>query len=203
MTARRINVPRIMSKMVEKGYGTNMKRVSKDAGLAETALRDLVTPGRPGFDNPTPRKMKAIGKVLDLTISEMVFELAPPLEIPVIGFVSAGDGWHPVDDDSRETATFVVDDGAIAVHVRGDSMSPVYRSGDLIIAVRRAGANVENLVGLDCVIELKDRQRFVKTISACRKGRCTLRSYMQGFPDMIGADVAWAAPVIWVRRGSR
>lgn len=190
--------------MREKGWGNNMKALSKAAGLGETAVRDLLTPGRRSNTNPTRRVLEGVGKQLDLTVAQMTSEPAPPAVVPVIGIVSAGEGWSPISADSNHTTEFRIDDDAFALEVRGDSMSPVYRDGDMIIAARRAIARSDNLVGLDCVVELIDGRRFVKILAkGSIKGKMTLRSYNVGHKDVEDVTLAWAAPIIWVKRGGR
>lgn len=190
----------IRSRMREKGFGDNMKALSKAAGLGETVVRDLLTPGR--SRNPTQRTLRAVGQQLDLTVAEMVGEPPEPVRVSIIGTVSAGEGWIAVSDGEYETITLDASADAIALRVRGDSMSPAYRDGDLIIGARRATARADNLVGLDSIVELQDGRRFVKIIAkSAVKGCVTLRSYNVGHKDVEDVKLAWVAPVIWVRRG--
>jgi SOS-response transcriptional repressor LexA len=197
-TMSKVNVALIRSRLNEKGYGNNMKGASKAAGLGETALRDLITPGRKGNLNPTMKTLKSVGNLLDLSPTEIMSGVAPPFRVPVIGRVSAGDGWSSVDDDEREEVELSVEDGAFAILVRGESMLPVYRPGDLLIAIRRPGSKIEAMLGLDCIVETVGGERYVKRLAPGSKGRFTLRSYNRG--DIEDVALAWAAPITWVRR---
>lgn len=120
--------------------------------------------------------------------------------IPVIGAVAAGEGWEPFDDELGEIE-LKMDGEAVALEVRGDSMFPVYRNGDLLIGTKRAGPRADNLVGLDCIVMTDDGKRYVKFLSrGSMSGRFHLRSYNPAHRDVENVKIAWAAPIVWVKR---
>jgi hypothetical protein len=198
---RRVDKVKILARMLALGYGDNMKAVSNAAGLGETALRDMLTKGRPGYDNPTPRKLQAIGEVLSLSISEMLLEPSFAPRIAVIGTAHDDGLLKLAAGEAQRAERFEIEEGAVGVQVIGDSMSPIYRDGDLLIGVVRGGAFAENLLGLDCIVELADGRRFVRPVASA--GRVTLKSLDSRAEIIEDAILAWVATIVWVRRGGR
>ena len=196
----RLNRDLFLSRMQELGH--NMKSLSKAAGLGETAARDLLKRS----ENPTQRTLTAFAGALGLTVPELTNDTDRTARIPIVGYVSAGEGWSPVDDESHDVIELSVEGDAIALHVRGDSMIPVYRDGDLLIGIKRSQRRAENVIGLDCIVETTDHRRFVKFLArGSEKGLFCLRSYnpSAGHKDIEDVTLLWAAPIVWVRRGGR
>ena len=88
----------------------------------------------------------------------------------------------------------------ITIEIRGDSMSPVYRSGDKLICRRHLRA-FDNLIGLDCAVLTEDGQGYVKILRrGTRPNRYNLKSYNVAQEDIENVKLAWAAPVVWIKR---
>lgn len=125
--------------------------------------------------------------------------------VSLVGYVGAGEMYYPdptsgpwVGFDEVEAPPGA--DGVCAVRVRGDSMSPVYRDGDLVY-FHRDGLDLERCVGKDCIVQVRNGPAYIKRLERNqRTGRLRLVSY--GNLDPIeNPDVEWAAPVKWVMRG--
>lgn len=154
--------------------------------------------------DPTIDNFLAICKGLGVSPSQLLEEgesFAP--SIAVVGYVSGGEGWTPVDANTAETVELdIARVDTIAVEVRGDSMSPVYRSGDKLICQRHYGPHLDNFIGRDCVIQTRDGDHFIKILKRGTKpNRMTLKSYNPLVDDIEDVAIAWAAPVLWVKRG--
>jgi len=181
-----------------------MKSLSLRAGLHPTTLQSIITKGSsPSIDN-----FISICNALGISPSELLNdEAAPRLSIPIVGFVSAGEGWTPIDNATGPEDKIEFDLGAhdtIGIEVRGDSMSPVYRNGDFLICYRQFGPNADNCIGLDCVVRTADGRSFVKILKrGGRPGRFTLKSYNPMVDDIEDVALSWAAPVAWIRRSAR
>lgn len=125
--------------------------------------------------------------------------------VPLVGFVSAGEEFLPIDDlaqgaghDDVPLSIDVFD--PIAIRVRGSSMSPVYRNGDDIFCSRVRGEDIQRALGRDCVILTKSGAGYIKQLRRERDGRFVLRSYNPAFEDIEGVEIEWVAPVMYIRR---
>jgi transcriptional regulator with XRE-family HTH domain len=128
--------------------------------------------------------------------------------VPLVGFVGAGAEIYPFDDAPLGGGFEMVDappDEArtvVAVEVRGESMFPAYREGDLIYYAREQDFVVDACLGAECVVKLGDGPTLVKTVMrGAEPGRWTLLSY--NAPPIENAHIDWAAPVLWVDKRRR
>jgi phage repressor protein C with HTH and peptisase S24 domain len=189
--------------MAERGL--KAKPLSRAAGLNETYIRDLLQKDV----DPTVSKLSALADTLGLPVSYFFGneEMRSP-GIPVAGYASGGDEWQPLDDgESLPTVDFATldlsDTDAIAIRVRGHSMSPVFRDGDDLICSRRRGADMAKALNCDCVVKTIDNRYFIKQLlKGTSRGSYRLRSYNTSFPDIENAVLEWVAPVIWIKRKS-
>lgn len=125
--------------------------------------------------------------------------------VPVVGYVGGGDEVFPIDDHAMGASQDRVErppgvgPQAVAVRVRGHSMHPAYRDGDLIVYDDEPQA-APRFLGKECVVRLSDGRMYIKVLSPGTKiDRFTLVSY--NAPPIIDAEVEWASPVRWVSRG--
>lgn len=128
----------------------------------------------------------------------------PKRMIPVVGYVGAGAEIFGVDDHAKGAGLDEVElpiDGmsrsTVAVRVRGDSMLPVYRPGDLIFYDRNDNGDLLHLIGKDCVVRLTDGRTFLKELNHSN-GKFWLHSYNS--TPMINVDIEWAAKVAVIKR---
>lgn len=180
-----------------KARGLEMKEASIAAGLGETGIRDMLKRTK----NPGVYTVLAVARMLGKSLSELVEgEDASRQLVPVVGYVAAGELWTPVDD-GVEYETLRVDGGEpIAVRVRGDSMAPVYRHGDLLIGPKRMH-EPERYVGHDCIVMTENGERMLKYLArGTLPRRFNLRSYNPANKDIENVRLAWVAPITWVRR---
>lgn len=127
----------------------------------------------------------------------------PSVEIPLEGYVSAGEGFVPFDDGAFGAVEIDFGGQPIAVEVRGSSMQPVYRSGDRLIGDKREGATeIAQCVNRDCIVMTTQAVGYIKRlVRGSRPGLYTLRSHNADFSDIENVSVMWVAPITWVRRG--
>lgn len=192
---------RLSRLIIERGF--SRKSLSRAAGLGETYLRDVIDIGR----DPGVEKLTIICDLLGVPIEYVLHgDGAVAQRVPIIGAVAgAVESWIPIDDERSEIELTVGGGGApIALEVRGDSMRPAYRPGDIIIASRATSGSFQRLLGLDCVVLTKSGERYVKfLIKGGMRHRFNLRSYATGFDDIENVELEWAAPIMWVRRYQR
>lgn len=125
----------------------------------------------------------------------------PDGRLSLVGYIGAGDKvYHFGIGETRVDvpAPYGVKRG-IAAEVRGSSMLPVYRDGDLVIGKEHMGS-VDELIGRDCFVQVADGPLYLKVLRKGPKGRFNLESYNDS-AIITNQAVEWAAPVAWVKRG--
>ncbi len=197
---------------LQDGGMNRIRELRTAAGMTQSKLAELVgvSPPQMHWLESGQRRLSAemaakIAKNLDCRISDLLecAESAPT--VALVGYVGAGDMYYPDPEVGPWNAIEEVESppgerNVVAVRVRGNSMFPACRNGDLIY-FRRDDARPEDLIGQDCVVALRDGRVYVKTIYAGTKpGRFRLKSYNQEITDMHDQEIEWVAKVLWVRR---
>lgn len=154
---------------------------------------------------PRGNTLRMLADALDTTERALLFGETPwPTRAPVIGEAAGGERWIPAEgaaDTPEMIEIEIADDDPVAVRVRGTSMSPVFRDGDILIAYRGRGLNVRDAIGLDCIVETVGGERYVKILQrGAGPGRFRLRSYHPDYPDIDDIAIAWVAPVALIKR---
>jgi transcriptional regulator with XRE-family HTH domain len=171
------------------------KRLSKVAGLGETAVRDILDKGV----EPRVGTLIKIADALEIPASSLFGS-----QVPVLGKVGAGGS--VAYDETDEPALVDRPPGAVgrlmALQVAGDSMFPVYRDGDVIYVARDHQGVLPEYLGEECAVHTYDGFTFLKTLSlGAQPNRYTLRSF--NAPDMENVEVVWASPVLFVMRNRK
>ncbi len=185
------------------------------SGLARKAGLDPTTFNRSKRISPDGRlrwpSTESVAKVLDATgasLDEFLSLLTSRSEsgssslIPLIGLAQAGAGGYfdengfPKGEGWDEVSFPEIDgDHAYALEVQGDSMQPLYRSGDIIIcspdAAIRRGDRVVVRTAEGEVMAKELRRRTAKTIE--------LASLNPDHEDRVlkASDVVWIARIVW------
>lgn len=151
---------------------------------------------------------KEFAKALDVLDDEIVDTGAHSRTVPLVGFVGAGDLYYP-DPEAGPWVGFDVveappgETGVVAVRVRGNSMAPVYRDGDLLYFAKD-GRPAADFIGEDCIVQVKNGAVYIKVLAkGSRSGRFNLRSYNHETPEIANVEVEWASPIVWTKRGRR
>lgn len=142
----------------------------------------------------------------EMTVGQLRGEEPIAIEVPVRSYVGAGDEIFPFEDDAPAieyvTAPPGLDDAEASI-VRGRSMVPAYHDGDVIFA-RRMAIDPLSLRDEVVVMETKTGKRFLKLIlPGTRKGRFHLVSINPSHPPIEDQQLAWVAPIVWVRKKQR
>lgn len=158
---------------------------------------------------PVARKyQQPLATLAGLTVAEFFHSDEGHRVVPIVGYVSAGDAFTPIEDEDpkarSEHVTIAFDDLAkVAVIVRGDSMVPAYRPGDVIVGTVRSKRDLMNAVGKDCIIRTANGEGYVKRVMRGTKpGLFRLRSYNSAYDDMDDVEIEWAAPIRYIDRRS-
>jgi phage repressor protein C with HTH and peptisase S24 domain len=115
----------------------------------------------------------------------------------LIGYVGAGDQIFPFDGELGEETELPpgTPPNLAAVKVRGHSMHPRYKHGEVIFYANETRAPDE-LIGEECIVRLADGRMLVKTIrKGSRRNRFNLESY--NAPLLEDQRIEWAARVRW------
>ena len=121
-------------------------------------------------------------------------------EVPLKGYVGAGQAVFPIDDGGDDTvpAPAGVQDGTVAVKIQGDSMFPAYEDGTILYYSKNLPP--KEMVNRRCVVRLEDGSMFVKVLrSGSQEGLWTLQSINISIPDMVDQVVDWASPIEWTK----
>lgn len=154
------------------------------------------------------RYREAIAELAGMSVAEFFHSTSGPRLIPIVGYVSGGEKFSPIDDHPPGSGIdhITLDVGAedqIAVRVRGSSMTPVYRDGDAVIGTVLKAQRMTHAIGCDCIIKTRSGDGYLKILQkGSRPSVFRLRSYNPAFDDIEDVAIEWAAPVTWVRRGS-
>ncbi len=124
--------------------------------------------------------------------------------IPVVGYVGAGETIFAMDDHSPGAGMDETEpppdegEGGFAVKVRGSSMAPRFKDGELIGYSREKGLNPERCYGTECVVQTVDGRKLVKLLErGSRAGVFTLVSINAAVPIEHDVELEWIAPVVW------
>ncbi len=188
--------------------GLSASGLAKRAGLDPTTFNKSkrITPdGRPRWPSTesVAKALAATGVSVD-TFVTLITDGAPVAShsVPLIGFAEAGaggyfdDGGFPVSKGWDEIALPVIkDEHAYALEISGDSMSPVYRDGDVIVVspatpIRR---------GDRVVVKTKDGEIMAKELKRRSTKQVELKSLNPGHPDrtLLPGDIEWIARIVW------
>lgn len=121
--------------------------------------------------------------------------------VPLLGFVGAGAELITFDVHAGDEQLEEVErpngstDTTVAVQVRGDSMKPAYKDGDILYYDTQENGRLEHLIGHDCIVRLADGRTYVKELRLTN-GQVWLHSH--NAEPMLGVQVMWAAKVKWV-----
>jgi phage repressor protein C with HTH and peptisase S24 domain len=157
--------------------------------------------------SPVQRKhQSAIAELAGMTVAEFFHSREAPRLIPIVGYVSGGESFTPTEDHEPgqgidHITLSLGEEDQVAVRVRGDSMSPVYRDGDTLIGRRIGRRDLTRALGKDCIIKTAAGEGYVKRVLPGSKRHVfRLRSYNPLYDDIEDVALEWAAPIIWINR---
>jgi phage repressor protein C with HTH and peptisase S24 domain len=113
---------------------------------------------------------------LSMRVSGSMQESTAPRGVPMLAPVAAGSANHSAEIDAPRstlpiTTQAVGDEHAFALEIVGDSMSPLFDEGDIVVCSPRASWSD----GDPCYVEMRDRSDTVKAVYRLGDGRVELR----------------------------
>lgn len=180
----------------------SQERLGNLVGVGQTT----VAAWESGRSTPKPQMIEKLASVLGVPKEWLLYgeERAKPRQVKLRGYVGAGDLVTMLPDDVVDWVTAPPDEEVEteAFEVRGNSMWPVYRHGDIIYYEKDRLANPADCIGEECVVELEDGRMYVKRIlRGSRPNVYTLASW--NGPEMHDQVIITCAPVRWVKRSHR
>lgn len=190
------------------------KSARKKAKLSQTALAKLAGVSQQAIAEiernavHTSKSIHKIAAALNVSANYLDPEIPASSNgktlVPVVGYVGAGAEIITIDDHSKGAGLEEVEappnansGSVVALRVRGSSMVPAYKDGDLIFYDQRADGDIGHLVGKDCVIHLQDGRTFLKEL---RRTNGTFWLHSHNAEPILGPEIVWAARVRWVEK---
>jgi repressor LexA len=196
------DVPKKIASL-RKALGMSQEAFAKEFGVKQAT----VSRWEDGLSNVARSLEAKMASLADMSVAEFFHSDEGPRIVPVIGEVSAGEHFCPVADGARlggnDFITFgsMPGDEMVAVRVRGDSMAPVYRAGDIVIGRKVYGADISAAINRDCIVLTESGDGFLKVLrKGSRKSEYALQPYNSGYDTIERVAIEWAAPVLWVKR---
>jgi transcriptional regulator with XRE-family HTH domain len=191
-----------------KNTGQSVKRVRERLGITQQQVADAM-----GIDKMTVYKLESgrmkmtadyiqgFAKALQCSATDL---MDTKKTVPLVGYVGAGAEVYAIDDHAKGAGLEEVEghaglpENTVALRVRGDSMYPAYKDGDLIYYARDCDFDPA-LLGKECIVKLRDGRLFVKELKrGMRDGLFRLTSY--NAPEIEGVEIEWACRIEWVKK---
>lgn len=178
--------------------GIKPTTLSLQVSKSKTLVKEL-------FEKNDDVKLSTLVKLagaLDIEVEEL---LARP-RVPIAGNIGAGgvvvfeDIGETIDPDHSVLRPPGISGPLIALEVKGDSMLPKYKDGDILYIQRTHDGVLPDYIGEDCAVRLTTGETFVKQLThGSRPGAFTLRSLNAA--DMVDVEVEWATPIVFIMPG--
>lgn len=178
-----------------KARGIKPTTLSLMIGRSKTLVKELLEKN----DDVKLSTLQKLAGALDVDLDVL---LRRP-RVPIVGYIGAGG--HVIFEEYGETLdpdrTVLRPPGIsgklVALVVRGDSMLPKYRDGDIIYIQRDHPGVLAEYIGEDCAVRLETGETYIKQLAyGSGESLFTLRSLNAA--DMVDVAIEWATPVLFI-----
>jgi len=186
-----------------KGVGKHKQDLAVLLGIAASAVTDIFQ-GRRQVKIAEAPKMAAFLQISRDNLFRILGVEIPNNERRLIVAGTVSEDVIVLEPLKSDAPLEVVDspipgyDGTV-VRIRGNSMFPRYRAGDLI-AFRLNGAAPADLIGRDAIVQTEDGRLLLKVIQpGSEPGRYVLLSVNPAIPPMVNVELHTVAAIDWHR----
>lgn len=165
--------------------------LSLAVGSNRTLVRDLLERSK----DVQIGTLTKLATALDVPVSDL---LAAP-RVPIAGYIGAGGTivFEDLGHDETVLRPPGISGSLVALAVRGSSMLPKYKDGDIIYIQRTHDGVLPDYIGEDCAVRLASGETYIKQLMAgSEDGRFTLLSL--NADPMENVEVEWATLVRFV-----
>lgn len=177
--------------------GINRTDLARRAGLGRTAVRDILERGA----TPSIENFRKLAAALNMTVAELYSGVQDAT--PILNITGISDGVRVLDapESAKNKTIDIFDPSIVWVKVSDNELYPYFRSGDVIGGPRTISIAVDNLLGLECIVETDDGARHIRTLTRGNKlNRYHLRGLRPDQGEIPDAKVLWAAPIKFIIR---
>lgn len=181
---------------LRKKAGLTLQEVAEAAGTTNQMVGMLER----GERKLTVEWLERFAPILGVKPPDILAETKRHL-VPIVGYVGAGEIMFSLDEDQNlEEIEFPISEqhpNMVGVKVRGDSMLPAYKDGDVLFYNEKRFNDYEGFVGKDCIVRLMDGRTYLKELQRSN-GAYWLHSY--NAPPILNIKIDWIARVLWILR---
>lgn len=192
-------------------YAKRIEAIRKSLGLSQAEVARRLGWSPPNYARiekgritPSLKSLEAIAEALEVPVSALAAERNLTAEVPVVAFVSAGEGVAFTDQGYPAGGGMYflprppqfTDPNGFGVEVSGDSMVPKYEDGQVVMVDTRK----RPVSGDYAVVGLMNGDKYVKRYREAG-GRVILESVNPLYPPIVVEphDVRFAYKVVWAR----
>lgn len=148
---------------------------------------------------PPREVIEKLALVLETSPEYLYFGRSPTqIALSVVGRIGHAGLLEPASESMLELVR-LRDQHMLGYRVLDDSMAPVFRPGQIVLALAAAEGEPEAIVGRDALIELGDGRTFLRRLfPSATSGRYDLAAYNAPLLPMVGVRVARSiVGVLW------
>lgn len=171
--------------MMEKRSIANAAELSRLTGLTQVAIRNYMR----GIKSPNFQALKKLAHTLDTTADYLLSGTpSRPNRIPLLYEIPGGipqdnsDGDYPAGfADEYVDRGDITDPNAFALVVKGDSMSPRIKSGDIVIISPNSEIHTRNIAA----VSIRDGEKTLKRIIRLDPGKILLQPENERYEPVV------------------
>lgn len=183
-------------------FRENLRKAMERKGIKPTtlslAIGDNKSLVKSIFDRNSDIKIGTLSKLAGvLDVSLEVLLAAPP--IAIVGYIGAGGEviFNEFESDDYAPRPPAISGKLEALVVRGDSMLPKYKDGDIIYIQKSHDGVLDDYLNEDCAVRLRSGETYIKQlIKGSEPKRFTLLSL--NAPPIVNVEVEWATPIAFI-----
>ena len=171
--------------------GAKATSLSLQIGTNRSLVKDLLE----RTDDVKIGTLTKLAGALDVSIHELVSSRP----VPIVGYIGAGGSviFEDLGQDETVLRPPGITGNLVALMVRGSSMLPKYKDGDIIYIQRGHDGILPDYIGEDCAVRLTTGETYIKQIiHSGEHGKFTLLSL--NADPIENVEIEWATPVLFI-----